>query len=302
MNSKKLHLPKRSIKSSWFIRAIATGIYLWMIFLISGCDVLNPDEPIPAYLKIDQINLSVNPVTDGSASSKITDAWVYCDGELVGVFELPCKFPLLKDGAHDIIVKAGIKINGISASRGYYPFYTSFEQRINFIAGETYDLVPTVSYYLDKVQYKEGFEDGGISLEAFSDSDTTILKTNTDVFEGAYSGIINLNSTFDHVIIATSNAYDLPKTGTPVFLEMNYKASNPLIVGLVAIVSGSSQKIEIMTLNANESWNKIYINLTGITVANQNASNFKLYLEVYKDPNLTETIVLLDNLKLVYNE
>jgi hypothetical protein len=285
-----------------YARVIAMGLLLWSAFVFQGCDV--SEEGIPAYIKINAINLSVNPVTEGTASHKITDAWVYCDGNLVGVFELPCKFPILEEGAHDIIIKAGIKLNGIAASRGYYPFFQQVEQRLTLVPGETLELNPTVIYYPNKVNYIEAFEDGGMTLEEFGDTDTGIVKTASpaQVFEGAYSGLISLNATYDHVQVATIDGYNLPKTGTPVFLEMNYKTNNPVIVGVVAVTSSQNLRQQVITLNANDEWNKIYINLTGACSSNQSASNFRIYFEVWKDAGLTEATVLIDNLKLVYNE
>ncbi len=285
-----------------YARVIAIALLLWSSFTFWGCE--GKDEAIPAYINIQKIDLSVNPVIEGTASNKITDAWVYCDGSLVGVYELPCKFPVLKEGSHDIIIKAGIKINGISASRGYYPFFEPIEMRLNLVPGETIDLAPSVSYYPDVVNYIEAFEDGGITLEGFGDTDTSIVKTASpsQIFEGAYSGIIKLDASHDHVQIATTNTYDLPKTGTPVFLELNYKTDNPIEVGVVAMTSSESTRDHIMTINANTSWNKIYINLTGACSSNQSATNFKIYFEMTKDASLTEATVLFDNLKLVYNE
>jgi len=286
-----------------YVSTLATGFLLSGVFLFQGCDT--NEEAIPSYIKINSINLSVNPVSEGTGSNKITDAWVYCDGDLVGVYELPCTFPLLEEpGEHDFIIKAGIKINGISASRGYYPFYVPVEQRLNLVPGETIELNPTVTYYPGKVQYIEAFEDGGVSLEPLGISDTGIVKTSnpSEVFEGAYSGIINLNSAIDYVFIGTSNAYDFPKDGTAVFLEMNYKTSNPLAIGLIAITSGGSAVNQIITLNPTEGWNKIYINLTSCISNNQDATSFKLYLEANKNVGLSEATILLDNLKLVYNE
>jgi hypothetical protein len=303
MNSEKLRIIIRSKIWLRLITALAAGFILSASNIITSCSVIDPDEPIPAYISINKIDLTVNPVYDGTSSSKITDAWVYCDGSLVGVYELPCKFPILKEGEHDIIIKAGIKMNGIAASRGYYPFYTNYETQLNLVPGETIELNPSVTYYPDKVHYKEGFEDGGVTLEAYGDSDTTILKTNVDslVWEGAYSGIIKLNSAIDYVQIATIDPYEIPTIGTPVFLEMNYKTDNLVDIGLIADVSGSMVKTRTITLNPNTSWNKIYINLTYTAASQSSASNFKLYFEVSKDVSLTEATVLLDNLKLVYN-
>lgn len=302
MNSRNrviLRLPNMFKRS---ISALFTGVGLLLLVILSGCE--GKEEGIPAYLEINSISLSTNPVTEGTNSNKITDAWVYMDGGLVGVFELPCKFPVLAEGTHDFMIKAGIKMNGITNSRAYYPFYQPIEQQLNLVPGETITLTPTVTYYPDKVHYKETFEDGGISFEALGTSDTGLLKTSEAgmVFEGAYSGVMRLNADVTHIFVGTINAFDLPTSGTPVFLEMNYKIDNPMAIGLLAIRSGESEKNEIITLNANEAWNKIYINLTACANANAYAEEFKLYFEVYKEENLTAATLLFDNLKLLWNE
>jgi hypothetical protein len=42
--------------------------------------------------------------SEGSASHKITDAWVYVDDQLVGVWEVPSKIPALEAGEHTVKV------------------------------------------------------------------------------------------------------------------------------------------------------------------------------------------------------
>ena len=74
----------------------------------------------PAYIKINDIELN------NSSTDKITDAWVYIENQLQGVYELPAKFPVLETGVKEIRIKAGIKNNGISSSRVFYPFLLIF--------------------------------------------------------------------------------------------------------------------------------------------------------------------------------
>ncbi|HRC92920.1 MAG TPA: hypothetical protein PLQ16_12225, partial [Bacteroidia bacterium] len=49
--------------------------------LMQACNLINPAEPTPAYIQIDTINLTTNLTTQGSASHKIVDAWVYVDNQ-----------------------------------------------------------------------------------------------------------------------------------------------------------------------------------------------------------------------------
>ena len=66
--------------------------YLVALLIISACQKEENPNTIPAYLKIDIITLDENNTT-----TNITDAWVYINDQLQGVYELPAKFPLLEN-------------------------------------------------------------------------------------------------------------------------------------------------------------------------------------------------------------
>src|ERR1017187_10151763 len=121
---------------------------LSIIIMLPSCHLFEPSSGIPSYLQIDSIGLTItNPLLQGSSSHKITDAWVYVDEQLLGVFQLPAKLPVLASGIHAIDIKAGIEINGIASSRGYYPFYTVFSQNVNLITDSVVTIKPVVSYF-----------------------------------------------------------------------------------------------------------------------------------------------------------
>mgnify|MGYP001300362070 CR=1 FL=1 len=63
-------------------------IIIIIIILSSIISCTKEDNNIPAYIKIDNITLNDN------STHKITDAWVYIDDNLQGVYELPANFPL----------------------------------------------------------------------------------------------------------------------------------------------------------------------------------------------------------------
>ena len=62
--------------------------FLIMAIIISSCQKEDVGG-VPAYIKINSIELENN------TTSYITDAWVYINGQLQGVYELPSKFPVL---------------------------------------------------------------------------------------------------------------------------------------------------------------------------------------------------------------
>jgi hypothetical protein len=92
-----------------------TLLLFLFIPLLFSCNKFDGDQTIPSYIHIDKITVVDNPtLNEGSLSNKITDAWVYVDEELIGAFELPATFPVLKKGKHKISIHPGIKLNGIS--------------------------------------------------------------------------------------------------------------------------------------------------------------------------------------------
>jgi len=91
--------------------------------IIQACNIINPAEPTPSYIQIDTIKLTTDITTQGSASHKIVDAWVYVDNQAVGAYEMPCKIPVLASGQHTIYIQGGILLNGINATHLQYPYY-----------------------------------------------------------------------------------------------------------------------------------------------------------------------------------
>jgi len=263
------------------------------------------NDLVPAYIHIEKIDLSTVYEFDGTNSHKITDAWVYIDGDLQGVYELPATFPVLATGGHRITVRPGIKLNGIAMTRAYYPFYQPYETMVDLTEKQTDTIHPVVVYYANKIQWIEDFETAGITMMKFGDSDTTFIQTHdsTMIFEGASSGIARLDATYNHVISVSSEIFDIPQNQSAVFLELNYKTQTTLTVGLYALLStGMNERIVTMYINPNKSWNKIYVNMTPTANNNSNATGFRVFIEAYKPDSLATAEILLDNLKLLYTE
>ncbi len=256
---------------------------------------------MPVYISIDSITLTTNYANEGSASSNITDAWVFVNDDLVGVYELPATFPVLKEGNVEVKVYGGIKDNGISASRARYALYDPHVEQVNLVKGETIKITPSISYNPDvKFSWLEDFENASLSFLYTSGSDTTINKQSTTVKEGNYSGLIYLEDHMDF-FEATSIAYsNLPRSGVPVYFEMDFKTNEPLLVGIYH----NQDAFAIVTLNTTDEWKKIYINLTEMISSRQSASDVKVFfgmLDSSSDPFLTSNPqIYIDNLKLVH--
>jgi hypothetical protein len=277
-----------------------------LVMMMSSCQLFNPAEPIPAYIHIDKIALSTTFSVEGSNSSKITDAWVYVDEQLVGCFELPATFPVLSDGSHHISIRPGIKINGIAATRSPYPFYTTFDTVINFQKGVKQTLSPYVRYRTNiTFSFMEAFETPGtlITRSPAAGVDTVIQQvtgSGSNVFEGNGSGIVYLdnNRTFFEGVSSTS--YALPKSGADVFLEFNYKCDHEFKVGVYAHATSGSTQTVALTINPSANWNKVYVYLTSPVSNSGNATDFSIFFGMINNTGTSSATMQLDNIKLVY--
>jgi len=267
-------------------------------------------EDIPSFIRIDSLKLAVSG-GQGSSSQKITDAWVYIDDELIGAFELrdSLTVPILKAGKHTLKILPGIKMNGIAATRVPYAFYSPVVKEINLVRDSVLNIgMPTVKYAEKTIfEWIEDFEHSTVSLDSTSRSYIKIQRTSDPQLIFHQTGDIN---TFSGLVIVPSDTtifecvshdeFILPKTGSDIFLELNYMTNNAVTVGLFVKTSTQTIQEPLLLLNRNTEWNKIYINLTAAVIMHQDASSFRIFFGVVKEPDVAEARLLLDNIKLVH--
>jgi len=276
---------------------------LFTLIVMTSCEKFSGDQTIPAYVNINSITLSTNYEIQGSASNAITDAWVYVDGESIGTFQMPARFPVLKEGNHTVMIKPGIKKDGIAATRIIYDFYSPVQKNVR-LAGDSSVFLGTMNTtYLSttKFLWKEDFEDVAITLDTSNRSTVPLIHTPTGsqlAFEGAYSGMVTMNADTDFFECITHKEYDIPSNA--VFLEMNFRTNNTLLVGVFIYMDILIYQVPIITLfPTNGIWKKIYIDLTTTLNAYSGAKQFKVYLNTFKNADASPAQILLDNLKIV---
>ncbi len=284
------------------LRRFGVFFLLSAALILASCDDFEGDQEIPAYIHIDSIAFEAG-FGQGSSSHKITDAWVYIDGELIGAFQLPVNVPVLKKGSHELMIKAGIKLNGISSTRVNYPFYAPYYQDIVLTEDSITRVSPQVEYYsTTKFPWIESFESGGVSMEQTTDSDTILMKTNApaDVFEGNYSGVVYLDDSATYFEAATISAYTLPTSGKAVFLELDYLINNPITIGVIGQGGGQIIQTSVMYIYENTKWNKMYINLTPTIMDMGNSTEFKIFIGAVKLDGVSNPKMMIDNIKLLH--
>ncbi len=285
-------------------------LFLLVIFAITGCEIINPEEPIPAYIYVESFDLVTDPATEGSNSSNITDVWLFSDGDFLGVYPLPATIPILKSGMTNLRLRAGIKENGIAATPDYYPFYAPYDLAIDLREARV-DTIRPVIEYLDETKFSfiESFDGGGhlFSEIRVGDIENKITLTTADVFEGTKSALIQLDTSHNIVELATGLSFDdLTETGKKVYLELNYKTEVPVLFGLIGFdnTNAAGEGLYGNGVNASSEWKKIYFNLTAAAVTD-NFDFFKVGIRssIPKEDGkfkLENAKIYLDNIKLLH--
>jgi len=263
------------------------------------------EATVPSYLTIDTITLSTDYPRQGTASHKITDAWVYVDDEPAGVYELPARIPLLFEGSHKITISPGIKLNGIAGTRAPYPFYNDYIKQINLVKDSTIKLNPTTTYKSSTVfAWLEDFEQNSVSIRKTSRSDTSFIRYTgprpDSVFEGNYSGYGFLQDTMDLFEVASLNSYVFSSTVSDVFLELNYKTNTSFTIGLFVNTGTTQEQKQVIIVNPTEVWKKIYVNFTPTVSNSFGADDYKVFFGFVKSASDPKAKIYLDNIKLVH--
>lgn len=285
--------------------------YIILLGLLTLMCCKDQPEQIPAYLTIEPFTVNAQ----GDASwHKITDGWIYVNGEYLGAYNLPATVPFLVDGPGEVWLYPGIKENGILASPNIYPLLTRWESKtVQFNPGEKTIVKPDTRYDQSAVfpfGIGRGDFDGGSSivLENRDDDPATSFSITSD---GAFAGkcvLMQVDTAHPLIQIATEKVSGLPVTGSPeVWLEMHYKSDQPFYLSLLYSSNGGTESVyNVFAFNPSADWNKIYLNLSDPLMQTA-ASDYRLYFQVPlpRDPNSgkytqSQGTVRIDNIRLAH--
>lgn len=282
------------------------GVAVW-----GGCELINPEEPVPGYIEVEPFELSTNPATQGSRSARITEVWVSSGTDFLGAYRLPALIPVLAAGQKRITLQAGIKDNGISALPEIYPFYAPVEIDVDFQPNQSAVLRPVTGYLPEtRFAFIEDFEGAEHIFRSLrTGGPNQAMQRSTEApFEGQASGLITLDSANMVVEIATLPMFrDLNSVSPFVYLEMDYKSEVAVSVGLVGFESGgpvSGTPVYEAGFLPREEWNKIYFNFSQLIFT----SRFEAYQVVLLAaipvqngvPARNTARIWIDNVKLVH--
>ena len=268
--------------------------YLLLVLVLTSCLKEELDR-IPIYLKIDSIALN-----EENTTSNISDAWVYINGQLQGVYELPSRFPVLEQGNTKIKVYAGIKNNGIASDRVKYPFYYSDTINEVFSINSTIKINPEVAI-------KENIDGQFDDLEnGYSFNFDTCFQLQYDGPYGKY-GSLSLSDS-DSILITEINYKEfplnfnnVPQQGSPTYMELDYRSNTSFLAGMyINFPNSTTVEKELLWINSKEDWNKIYIDLTDAVSEAVGAESFSIFIKMMRDNNFEENKLDFDNIRIIH--
>jgi hypothetical protein len=270
--------------------------YLLTLLVFASCQKEDA-VGIPAYIKIENIYLGEN-----DSNSTITDAWVYINGQLQGVYELPATFPVLEEGNANIKVYAGIKNNGIASNRVIYPFYSSDTTNKVLTINASTEIYPTVNIKGNIDGQFDDFDNG------YSFNSDTCFQVLSGGPYGKY-GSLSLSDS-DSILITEINYQDfplsfdnVPQQGSPTYMELDYKNNTSFLVGMyINFPNSPTLEKGLLWVNPKEDWNKIYIDLTQTVSEAIGAETFSIFIKMQRDSNLDENKLDFDNIRIIHYE
>ena len=307
-----------------------------LLFSLSfvSCKKFKGSQTVPAYIRIDGMDVDCDYGTYRANTSNISDAWVYVDDQIIGCYELPATFPVLEKGKHKVSVYGGICMDGRGAARGPYSFYAPkvfedvelFEDSIVMLNG---DSIITLNYYPINegvvLHWQEDFENGN-GLTPTQQSDTGLFRISGSE---AWRSVNSFNSgkvvlppdSLDFTVAIGELTCHTNLLGEkPLFLEMDYKTNDTIFVGIIyqenyTVVQWPMVKV-LPTDTENDvpqKWKKIYINLGTLMHEHESADYFKVYftsdLTVHSDYGQPDYVhphkwryYYFDNLKVLYRQ
>jgi hypothetical protein len=279
------------------LQKFQTCAQLACLTILAGCV---EENAVPAYLSLSPFTLTVKG-EEGTAQHKISDAWVYVDGQSIGIFELPATVPVVDLGNRSVEIAPGIRNNGTRSNPIIYPMVSFLRTTAEFKAADTVRLALKTNYLAGlKFWIVENFEAGNslrINREVGGTPPSVNIVSNGFEGKGAEIKLTKDSPLMEKAILTKAQ---LPANAVATFLEMHYKTESPLEVAIWGTSSSNQAGITTakIILRPNTDWNKIYINLTQ-EAKDMRMTDYQVSFRSLLPDTLQQATILLDNIKLI---
>lgn len=281
------------------------------IILLQSCKGI--DEPIPAYLHIDSLDIAVK-AGQGNNIHQIKAIEAYSDGELLGIFELPATIPLHRVGKSKISIVAAVNLN---ASKNKIAVHSSFiptDTVLNFEAGKITKIASVPLNYRNNTNFKwlEDFEDNSSTVINISipPDDTAFIETVpfdlNGKFKGntkVYSAIIHKSDTTKYIDLGSFNQFEnIPSDGRDIFLEFDVKCDADVQLALKRTNGSGAEYVPYLAVYATgENWKRIYVNLVYEIGGQAADTKYQILFSSSFGAASVDRKIQIDNIRLTYN-
>ncbi len=273
--------------------------------LFSQCKVFDNEVLVPSYLYIPGYKFVTNADgSQGDSTSKITEAWVYTQGNLEGSFGFPALIPIQRNGTYEIGLDAGVQSSGQFSERKPNLLITR-EYFTRNLKPNTIDTVFPVFKYITGAKFLmiEDFDQIGFRFSKYySNPGDTIITFNTGDSartKGRNSGMIKLSDSTTLFRMISTDAYRLTGLNVPAMLEFDYNTDITLYIGLVANTVGGNQVIPLYYAYPNKAWNKVYLDLSLDIAKLPSGTEYKIFIDILRPAGTATPRIFIDNIKLI---
>lgn len=285
------------------------------LLFFSACEIINPAEEIPAFVTLKAPKVVLDENTGFSTNAGIRNIWFYHGGNIQGIYEFhpdvaidQRTFPVLGIDNFEYFMEGGIYETGQSAFQLFYPFWDRIT--FNWQPGPKDTLVlEPLFHYVEANRYivpmEEHFEGGALDFQPFAtgitNTDTTFLRLRyDDVFRGTGSGFVSFDASHRYFEAINTTPFNSEK-GSNIYTEITYKNSMPFSVGLIYQSPTQVSSIPIVTVEASERWNTIYVHMAKEIreTLNAHGDNTLFYLWLKTDGEGKDGYIRFDDIRII---
>jgi hypothetical protein len=285
------------------------GFFILVFLLLTQCDVINPEEEVPAYLYISAIELQTDETAQGRGTSAFDDAWVFANSELIGAFELPARIPVLSQGETDIQVFPGFRDRGLSTDRAIFQLVSPLDTVLNLRAGRVDSLRPVVRYRPEaEFAYLLDFDDQrqrGFRLDPESSASAESRISSERAVAGSALRVSVGDTGFAEMDAIRENQAVVQAQAAVMEFDL-YNEALVLVASEVAVAQGGElnrlTEVDEAGYTARPRWRRQFIDL-GSDMELFRGEGFTQWKPLFAFVNTDTTgpqVSYIDNLKVVY--
>ncbi|MCE3007513.1 MAG: hypothetical protein LW884_04085 [Bacteroidetes bacterium] len=284
------------------------GLFVWLA-LLCACDAINPEEPAPAFARLEAPLL----VEDGDTFQNVVpDVWLFQGNDYYGTFVPPTRLPFVRveeAGRNKLFAQAGVWRNFDSQSHAAYPFMRFDTLRQQLSLGQSVSFQPVFRYFPDTLieyAYDENFERQDQALQPFNPTrlDTANLRRTTlGPFRGAACGVVHFDADRTYFDVVSTGTLDLPRGTSPVWAEVKFRGNIRFAFALVAEgfgITDGEMPLLLMTDGYTDDgqWRAAYFDLTNYLSIGFPGARFRARLFAISDGS--DRSLYLDDIRILH--